>query len=120
MIITSESAPKEYIDYLNAHHVSWIATGKDHIDLKRAMEIAGDQFGIKHLAVVGGGHINAGILAAGVVDEISLVVGPGIDGRAGATAVFDGLQKSAKPISLKLKDVKSYRDGALWLRYLTE
>lgn len=120
LIITSESAPKEYIDYLNSHHVSWIATGKDQIDLKRAMDIASEQFDIKRLAVVGGGHINAGMLAAGVVDEISLVVGPGVDGRAGATAVFDGLHKSAKPISLKLKNVKSYPDGALWLRYLTK
>lgn len=120
LIITSESSPKEYINYLNSHHVSWIAAGKDQIDLKRAMEIAGEQFGIKRLAVVGGGHINAGMLAAGVVDEISLVIGPGIDGRAGATAVFDGLHKSAKPIALKLKAVKSYSDGAVWLRYLTE
>lgn len=120
LIITGEGAPKEYIDYLNSHHLSWIAAGKKQIDLKRAMEIAGDQFGIKRLAVVGGGHINGGMLAAGVVDEISLVVGPGVDGRGNQTAVFDGMQKGNAPISLKLKDVKSYPDGALWLRYLTK
>ncbi len=120
LIITSESAPKDYIDYLNARHISWIAAGKNHIDLKRAMDIAGEEFGIKRLAVVGGGHINGGMLQAGVVDEISLVVGPGVDGRSSQTAVFDGMQKNSTPISLKLKDVKSYPDGAIWLRYLTK
>lgn len=44
LIITSQSVPKEYIDYLNDKHISWIAAGKDKIDLKRAMEIAGDRF----------------------------------------------------------------------------
>jgi riboflavin biosynthesis pyrimidine reductase len=118
LVIASTSTPKEYFDFLNQQHVSWIATGQAQIDLKRAMEIAGEQFGIKRLAVVGGGHINGGMLAAGVVDEISLVVGPGIDGRAGATSVFDGMHKSNQPIQLKLQSVKTYDDGALWLRYL--
>lgn len=118
MIITSQSVPKEYIDYLNDKHISWIAAGKDKIDLKRAMEIAGDRFGIKRLAVVGGGHINSGMLEAGVVDEISLVVGPGVDGRGRQTAVFDGLRKSSKPIALKFKSVKAYDNGTIWLRYL--
>ena len=42
------------------------------------------------MAVVGGGHINMGFLAAGLLDEVSLLVGAGIDGRGGMAAVFDG------------------------------
>lgn len=118
LIITSEQATKEYLDYLNKRHISWIATGEEHIDLKKAMEILADEFNVERLSVVGGGHINGGMLAANLIDEISLVIGPGVDGREGETSVFDGMKKSNKPISLKLKDVQKYDDGTIWLRYL--
>ena len=119
LILTSEDVSKEYIDYLNGHNISWIAAGKEHVDLKRAMEVLADEFGIKRLAVVGGGKINGGFLKAGLVDEINLLIGPGVDGRIGQPAVFDGLT-SGTPTPLTLKSVKSYPDGAVWLRYLTK
>ena len=119
LILTSEDVSKEYIDYLNGHNISWIAVGKEHVDLKRAMEVLADEFGIKRLAVVGGGKINGGFLKAGLVDEINLLIGPGVDGRIGQPAVFDGLT-SGTPTPLTLKSVKSYLVGAVWLRYLTK
>ena len=51
--------------------------------------------GGERMAVVGGGHINAAFLAAGLLDEVSVLVGAGIDGRGGQSAVFDGLPKAA-------------------------
>ena len=69
------------------------------------------------MAVVGGGHINAGFLAAGLLDEVSLVIGAGIDGRAGMAAVFDGLDENVPVTPLHLKEVKQYESGAVWLRY---
>lgn len=120
LVITSQKATKDYLDYLNSKHISWIATGEDRIDLQRAMAILVDEFKIERLAIVGGGHINGGMLQAGLVDEISLVVGPGVDGRGNQTSVFDGMDKGDTPIALKLKDVKAYDDGALWLRYLVK
>lgn len=119
LVLTSENVSADYIDYLNQNNISWIAAGKEHVDLKRTMEILADEFGVKRLAVVGGGKINGGFLKAGLVDEISLLVGSGVDGRIGQPAVFDGLT-SGTPVPLKLKSVKSYPDGAVWLRYLTK
>lgn len=116
LILTSQDVAKGYLDYLDQQGISWIATGKDHVDLKRALDILGDEFGVKCLAVVGGGRINGGFLDAGVVDEISLVLGPGVDGRTGQPSVFDGLT-SGRPVPLNLQSVKSYDDGAVWLRY---
>ena len=71
------------------------------------------------ISVVGGGHINAGFLAAGLLDEISILVGAGIDGRGGMGAVFDGLPKERPVTPLKLQSVKPFDSGAVWLRYLT-
>lgn len=117
IIIMSETAKKEYLEYLDSLGISWIVTGKDKIDIPRAMEILSSEFGIKKLAVVGGGNINGAFLDKGILDEVSILIGPGIDGRKGMAAVFDGLQAEREPFRLQLKEVRSYENGAVWLHY---
>ncbi|WP_334341931.1 dihydrofolate reductase family protein [Companilactobacillus sp. HBUAS56275] len=118
IVITSEQVTKDYLDYLDSKQISWIATGKDHIDLSRAVEILAEQFNVERMAIVGGGHIDGSFLDAGLTDEISLLIGPGVDGREGMPAVFDGRPKDRKPMPLKLQSARTYEDGAIWLRYL--
>lgn len=117
LIIMSEQANREYLQYLDSKHISWIAVGEQHVDLTKASEILADEFGVERMAIVGGGHINGAFLDSGLTDEISLLIGLGIDGREGMPAVFDGRPQGSKPIALKLKSVQSYDDGAVWLRY---
>lgn len=117
LIITSEAVSREYLNYLDGNHISWIACGKERIDLKRACEILAEQFGVERMAVVGGGHINAGFLEADLLDEVSILIGAGIDGRGGMAAVFDGLDMDRDVTPLKLTDVKRFDSDAVWLRY---
>lgn len=91
LILTSERVPREYLSYLDGRNISWIAAGKERIDLARAAEILGAEFGVERMAVVGGSAINTSFLDAGLLDEVSILVGAGIDGRGGMPAVFDGL-----------------------------
>ena len=120
LILTSEQVSKEYLAYLNGKHISWIACGKEHVDLKRACEILAAEFDVKRAAVVGGGHINAGFLAAGLLDEVSILIGAGIDGRGGMQSVFDGLPMERGVTPLKLTSAQQYGSGAVWLRYNVE
>lgn len=120
LIITSEQVSPEYLNYLNEKGISWIASGRECINLARAMEILADEFGVERLAIVGGGKINGGFLDAGLVDEVSVVIGAGVDGRSGQPSLFDGRPDDRKVLPLKLKDVQSYDDGTIWLRYLTK
>lgn len=102
---------------MTANNISWIATGKKYIDLSRAAETLCEQFGVKRLAVVGGGNINGAFLQAGLIDEVSLMVGGGIDGRRGMTAVFDGIDVPDYPVTLlDLKDV-TRMGNTVWMRY---
>ena len=117
LILTSEQVSREYLAYLDGQHISWIACGAEHVDLARACAILAENFGVKKVAVVGGGHINAAFLAAGLLDEVSILIGSGIDGRGGMAAVFDGLPMDRPVTPLKLTDVKAYDSGAVWLRY---
>ena len=66
----------------------------------------------------GGGHINGAFLQAGLVDELSLLVVPGIDGRHDIPAVFDGISQSKKKaVPLRLKSIERRKRDTLWLRY---
>lgn len=117
LIITSENVSKEYLNYLDSKGISWIACGRERIDLARASEILHDEFGVERMAIVGGAHINGGFLDAGLLDEVSILIGLGIDGREGMPGVFDGLAMDKEPIPLALTDVQKFEDGAVWLRY---
>lgn len=55
----SERVSRDYLAYLGGLHISWIACGKERVDLARACEILASAFGVERMAVVGGGHINA-------------------------------------------------------------
>lgn len=116
--IVSEQATEEYLETLREQQISWIAVGKERIDLEKAMEILYGRFGVKRLGLLGGGHINGGFLEAGLIDEVSLLLAPGIDGRQGETSLFDGITDSGRiPVQLKLKQVKVLENDVLWLRY---
>lgn len=118
LVLTDERCPRAYHDYLTAAGISWIACGAEGIDLPRAVQILGETFGVRRLGIVGGGHINGAFLQAGLLDEVSLMIGPGIDGRAGRAAVFDGIRdQDYPPTHLTLTEVEQM-GSTIWLRYL--
>ncbi len=117
LIITSENVTCEYLRYLDGNGISWIACGKDRIDLSRACEILYESFGIERMGVVGGPTINTAFLNGGLLDEISLLIGEGIDGRADMPSVFDGRDMSYPLTSLTLTAVEKFVSGTVWLRY---
>ncbi len=116
LIITSEQVTKEYLAYLDEKGISYISTGKDGIDLARAMEILADDFGVKTAGVVGGAAINTAFLDVGLLDEVILLIGAGIDGRAAFPPVFNRAENKAVT-PLKLIDVKAYDSGAVCIKY---
>ena len=82
------------------------------------MDTLGGEFGVKRLAVLGGGLINGGFLAAGLIDGVSLLLAPGIDGREGWRAMFDGISDQTKmPTKLKLQSVERLENDIFWIKY---
>lgn len=117
LVITDEDCPQEYHEYLTANGISCIACGKKGIDLCRSVEILAENFGVKRLGIVGGGHINGAFLQSGLLDEVSMMIGGGIDGRVGMAAVFDGIkEKNYPPTMLTLNDVERM-GNTVWLKY---
>lgn len=118
--IVSENASEEYLGTLRKQGISWIAVGKGYIDLIEAMAILYKQFKVKRLGLLGGGHINGGFLEAGLIDEVSLLLAPGIDGRKGKTSLFDGITNYNKmAVPLSLTHIERLENDVVWLRYKT-
>ena len=116
--LVSEQAPEDYLAMLREKGVSYIVSGQSSIDLVKAVNLLGEHFGIRTLLLEGGGHINGAFLQAGLVDEVSLLVVPGIDGRHDIPAVFDGVSPSRNTaVPLRLKSVERRENDALWIRY---
>ena len=135
LMILSEWASEEYLEYLRGKNISYITIGREGpwepsetvnglmtstepcIDLSAAMDILREQFGVERLAVVGGGHINGSMLDLGLIDEVSMMYGYGIDGREGMAAAFDGRPANRGPVRLTFKSVEE-QDGIVWMRYM--
>lgn len=117
LIITSEQVTKEYLNYLDEQNISWIVCGKNTTELVKTSKILYEEFHVERMAVVGGAVINGAFPKAGLLDEVSILIGAGIDGRKGMPGVFDGFDIDQSVISLSLKDVETFKSGAVWIRY---
>ncbi len=120
LIITSQKVSREYLEYLDGKNISYVVTGTDHIDLQHAMEILHDIFHVEKVGVVGGPAINTAFLDEGLLDEVILLIGAGIDGRQMFPPVFNRNEDTgSRPTKLKLKEVKPYDSGAVLIAYET-
>ena len=116
--VVSERVSVEYLEMLRNIGISYVVSGESEINLVEAVGLLAKHFGIRRLLLEGGGHINGAFLETGLVDEISLLVVPGIDGRHEIAAVFDGVSSPrSQAVPLKLKSVERREGDTLWMRY---
>ena len=89
--VVSEQSPEDYLAMLREKGISYVVSGETSVELGRAAELLSEHFAIRTLLLEGRGHIKGAFLEADLVDEVSLLIVPGIDGRRGVATVFDGL-----------------------------
>jgi riboflavin biosynthesis pyrimidine reductase len=118
--ILSERVSDEYLAFLRERGVSYVLAGACDVDLSLALEKIGERFGVRTLMLEGGGRINGGMLRAGLIDEVSLLLAPVADGRIGTPALFDVEGDDVMPHRLTLEAVERRGDDILWLRYRVE
>jgi len=118
--ILSQRVSDDYLAFLRQRGVSYVLAGEDEVDLPLAMEKIAGAFGVKTLMLEGGGRINGGMLAAGLIDEVSVLVAPAVDGRVGTPTLFDLEGDRAAASRLALEHVEHRADDVLWLRYGVE
>lgn len=115
----TEQASPEYLAYLHRLGVSYLFAGKDRLDCALLLQKLYHLFGIEKLMLAGGGIVNGSFLAEGLVDELSLVIAPVVDGGTGASSFTQaGFLPFWPPAAFHLKKAEAAAPDVLWLRYI--
>jgi riboflavin biosynthesis pyrimidine reductase len=121
VVVLTEAVSDAHLAGLRDDGVSYFFAGESAIDMVHALEFLNRELRVQRLLLEGGGALNGSLLRAGLIDEVSLIIWPAIDGAAGAPCIFDSIPEDASKLA-PLRDMKLFHTehmsgGALWLRY---
>lgn len=120
LTVLGTNATTDYLSELESKGISYIVTDNP-TNLNKIMEIIYERFGIECISLQGGGIIDGAMLASGLIDELSLVIYPGIDGLTTSPSIFEYLghseEKPADGQALELISMEQKSHGIVWLRY---
>lgn len=119
--VLSERVSNDYLARLRGEGVSYVFAGPDGRQLSAAMDMLGDVLGLRHLLLEGGGVTNGAFLSAGLIDEVSTLICPAIDGLSGIPAIFEHAappgSRPAEGQHLRLRSCETLAGGVIWLRH---
>lgn len=118
VVLLGRDVPDSHLAELKQDGVSYIVSTEDELDPGSMIDTLGREFGIQRILLEGGASINGSLFAAGLVDELSLLVAPALDGRvASQTIVEHGEAGLPGEIQLSFKSCEALAHGVVHLRY---
>lgn len=120
IVVLGNGVGEEYLQHLRSMGISYLFAGTDGRDYEKALHILAETFGMKKVLLDGGATLNGTFLKLGLIDELSLLIYPGIDGKAGVLSIYEYKGDDdypAKGQSLQFISSENRRDGVMWLRY---
>jgi riboflavin biosynthesis pyrimidine reductase len=119
LVVLTEAVSDSHLAGLRQDGISYLFAGQQEIDLAAALETVNRELGVGRLLLEGGGAINGALLQAGLVDELSLIVAPSVEGVPGGPAVFDihGGPAALATMGMVLVNCQVLEGGSVWLRY---
>lgn len=119
--VLGKSVSEEYLTHLRDNGISYLFGGKSGMNLQIALETLYTDFGLKTILLEGGGVTNGAFLKEGLIDELSVIIYPGIDGLSCMPAIIDYMgqidNNPAKNQSLEFLKAEVLNDGMVWLHY---
>lgn len=114
----TDAVSDDYLAYLQSIEVSYFFAGATELDLALVVSTLSAQLGAGRLIVEGGAHVSGSFVNAGLVDEVSVLILPLIDGRGDHPASFEVSKPAWRaPTHLTLTSAQVQDGGAVWLRY---
>ena len=115
--VVTQKTPKDYLAYLEQKGISYIFAGEQDVDFETALGKLRKHFQIDRILLEGGGSLNGSMMAADLVDEISLLLIPRVLNKKDAPSLFDQDAQSVDTKDYSLESTKQLEKGVLWLRY---
>jgi riboflavin biosynthesis pyrimidine reductase len=84
VVVLLENVSDAHLAGLRSESISYVFAGKSQLDLPLTLDILNRELGVKRLLLEGGGGTNGAFLRAGLIDELSLILCPAVDGAKGA------------------------------------
>ena len=119
VMVLTEKVRKAYLAYLREKEIPYLLCGEEDLDLALAMKKCKEELGIGTLVLTGGAVINGAFFKAGLIDEISLVMAPYIEGNAREKSFLDTLG-SYTGTRYRFKDLQRFTDGGVQLLFEKE
>lgn len=118
VVLLGPDVPDSHLAELAADGVSYIISEMHEMDMAATLELLAQKTGIRRILLEGGANVNGTLLAAGVVDELSFVVAPALEGRKDSDRIVEfGEEGLAGKVELSLIGCEQIGRGALHLRY---
>jgi 2,5-diamino-6-(ribosylamino)-4(3H)-pyrimidinone 5'-phosphate reductase len=119
VLLVSQQVSDDYLAHLRDAGVSYLFCGKEHVDVRVACRKIGGRLGLRKLMLEGGGLFNGAMLKAGLIDEISQVIVPIVDGGTGVPTFFEipGRAPRMAAAHLRFLSQRKLPGGVTWLRY---
>jgi riboflavin biosynthesis pyrimidine reductase len=116
--VLAENVHDDYIAHLQSIGASYLFGGRDEIELRHVVDTLERELNIGKLIVEGGGHVAGAFVNAQLVDEVSVLLMPLVDGREAHTSSFEvAMERWKKPAYLRLQSVEQLDRDVVWLRY---
>ena len=117
--LVTERVSNDYLAHLQSARVSYLFCGRTELDLHVALRKLATAFKLRKLMLQGGGKFNGAMLYAGLVDEISHITVPVVDGGMGISSIFDipGAPPPKAAATLRLISRKPLPGSVTWCRY---
>ena len=97
--------------------ISYVGAEDATMALAPLLAVLRQELGIATLMLEGGGQVNGSFLAAGLVDELHVVLEPALDGSPSPAIVEAGADSLKGRITLSLRECQRLDNGAVHLRY---
>jgi 2,5-diamino-6-(ribosylamino)-4(3H)-pyrimidinone 5'-phosphate reductase len=117
VVLTSQATPRHYLEYLDRRGITHLTAGDDQIDLSAALEVLHARHGVQSIRTDCGGRLNGALLAAGLVDEVAVIVNPSLAANPRSQSFVTLPHALSIGLPLALREVDRLNDGAVWLRY---
>lgn len=111
-VLASEVAPSANLDALREAGAKVLVEGEDRVDLPSAFDRLAAE-GVERLLVEGGGELIFSLFEAGLVDRLSVFVGPLVIGGRDAPTIADGEGFLEDFPELSLDEVREVDDGVV-------
>ena len=119
IVLLGQDVGDAHLAELAADGVSYVVAESPELDLAAMLETLNRAFGIKRLLLEGGGTVNGSFLAAGLVDEVNVLVGPAFDGDGDARqeSIVHHAGGLAGKCELSFRSATPLENGVVHLRY---